>query len=220
MISGPGRHLPGLSAAVLAILTLAMLACGGPGGTAPDGGDVDPSSAGRERKPSGSVRQAGPPGGATIGELALAASPLPRHGRVRAAVEFVVDPGLHVNANPPTYDYLIPVSVGIEGTDAVRIVRTWYPDPEHRSFPYADEPYAVYQGSVVVGLELEASGEAPVGATALTVVLDYQACNDEACFAPARARTPLPVEIGPTDARPQPRASPLLARAPFSGDDG
>jgi len=160
------------------------------------------------------------PGGldrAGIGEIVLAATPLPRGGRVRAAVEVVVGPGLHVNANPPTFDYLIPISVSLEDTDVVRVSEAWYPEAEHRTFPYSEEPYAVYEGSVVVGLELEALADAPAGEVPVTVVLDYQACNDEACFAPARARAPLRVEIGPADAEPARRESPLLARAPFGG---
>lgn len=204
----PARPLPALLVSLLVVLlagsALGSAACGGPDAGDPVADDPDAGD------------PVTPPERAAIGEMALATTFLPRGGRVRAAVEVIVGPGLHVNANPPTFEYLIPVSVSLEGTDAIRVSRTWYPEAEHRSFPYSEEPYAVYEGSVVVGLELQADDDAPAGPTPLTVVLDYQACNDEACFPPARARAPLSVEIGPADARPEPRPSPLLARAPFA----
>ena len=151
----------------------------------------------------------------TVG--AVAAAPLVRGRTVRAAVALEVEVGLHVNANPPTYDYLIPVTLAIEGPEGVSLAETFYPDAEHVEFPYAEEPLAVYEGSVVIGMELEIAADAPMGDHSLEISVRYQACNDRACFAPANSKLALQVTVAPEGTVVEEVDSPLLSRAPFPG---
>jgi len=148
---------------------------------------------------------------------AVAAAPLVRGQTVRAAVALEVAVELHVNANPPTYDYLIPVTLSIEGPEGINVVRAFYPEAEHVEFPYADEPLAVYEGTVVIGMELEVAADAPLGDHNLELSVRYQACNDRACFAPANARLALRVSVAPEGAAAEAIDSPLLSMAPFPG---
>ena len=148
---------------------------------------------------------------------AIETTPMVRGGTVRAAVEIVIAPGFHVNANPPTYDWLIPISVSLEGPDGVELVDSYYPEAEHKKFPYDEKPFAVYEGSVVVGLELTVSAHAPLGEQNLQLKLDYQACNDEACYAPTATTLELPVTVAPAGSSVQTVESPLLKRAPSRG---
>lgn len=148
---------------------------------------------------------------------AVATEPLVRGQTVRAAVALEVAVGLHVNANPPTYDYLIPVTVSVEGTEGIDLTQAFYPEAEHVEFPYADEPLAVYEGKVIIGMELEISANAPLGERTIEVSVRYQACNDRACFAPANASLTLPVTVAPEGTVAEGIDSPLLSEAPFPG---
>jgi thiol:disulfide interchange protein DsbD len=154
---------------------------------------------------------------ARLTESAVGAEPLVRGESVRAAVALDVDEGLHVNANPPTYDYLIPIEISIEGPEGVEIARAFYPEAEHVTFPYAEDPLAVYERTVVIGVELEIDAEAPLGRTNLEISVRYQACNDRACFAPATATRTLPVSVAPAGTAIKTLDSTLLSRAPFPG---
>jgi thiol:disulfide interchange protein DsbD len=148
---------------------------------------------------------------------AIAAEPLVRGQIVRAAVALEVAMDLHVNANPPTYDYLIPVTISIEGQEGITLARSFYPEAEHVEFPYADEPLAVYEGTVVIGMELEIAADAPLGDHTIELSVRYQACNDRSCFAPANASLTLPVTVASEGTVAEEVDSPLLSRAPFPG---
>jgi hypothetical protein len=50
---------------------------------------------------------------------------------------------------------------------------------------FADEPVSVYEGTVTWEVALRAAPDAAGGVVPLRVYLDYQACNDEQCAAPA-----------------------------------
>ena len=152
---------------------------------------------------------------ATVKRAVTASSPLARGTTIRAAVEIQVAPGMHVNANPPSYEWLIPVELTIKGSEDVRVATTFYPEAIHKKFPYDEKPYAVYEDVFVVGLELEVSEDATLGEQPVQIVLDYQACNDEACFAPSKATLDLPLTIAAVGALITSSDSPLLKQAPF-----
>lgn len=132
---------------------------------------------------------------AKITHAVVGHEPMARGSTVRLAVEVEMLPGMHVNANPPTHDWLIPVEVSIAGADGVSIIESFYPEAERRKFPYDDEPYLVYQGTFLIGLLLAVDADIPAGGRELEVILDYQACNDEACFAPTKTSVKLPIMI-------------------------
>ena len=154
---------------------------------------------------------------ANLTEAAVAATPLVRGQTVRAAVALEVEAALHVNANPPTFDYLIPVTLEIEGPAGVSLAGTFYPDAEQVEFPYADEPLAVYEGTVIIGMELVIAADAPLGSQHLELSVRYQACNDRACFAPTKATLTLPVTVATEGTDAEQVDSPLLSQAPFPG---
>lgn len=141
--------------------------------------------------------------------------PMARGTTVRLALEVEMAPGMHVNANPPSEDWLIPVQANITGADGFNVLEAFYPEAESRKFPYADEPFNVYEGNFVIGLLLAVAEDIPAGGRQLEIVLEYQACNDEACFAPATTSARLPVMVVADADDAAAVSSPLLNRAPF-----
>lgn len=152
---------------------------------------------------------------ATITRAVTGHEPIARDNTVRLAVEVEMLPGMHVNANPPTHDWMIPVEVSVDGVEGVSVVEAFYPEAVSRKFPYDDEPYRVYEGTFVVGLTLAVDAGVPAGGRELEVILDYQACNDEACFAPTETSITLPIMVVVDPAQAVEVSSELLDRAPF-----
>ena len=109
------------------------------------------------------------------------------HGEIRQTgdhdelrVTVVIDRGYHVNANPATFDYLIPTSLSVEGVPDLRIE---YPAATFFKPQFAPDGLKVYEGRIVL------IGSAPKGTLvqrkSTTAALKVQACNDETCLPPA-----------------------------------
>jgi len=147
----------------------------------------------------------------------VGSSPVVQDSTVRAAVQIRVGRGFHVNANPASEDFLIATAVSV-AAPGVEVVGVFYPDPLERTFGFWPEPLKVWEGSVVAGVILRVTDAAPLGDTDLDFLVDYQACNDQACFAPAQvtARVPVVVAVAGTPARKV--ESPLLEKARFGED--
>ena len=134
---------------------------------------------------------------------------------VRVAVEVHMLPGMHVNANPPAFDWLIPVEVSVKGAEGVSLIEAFYPEPSRVKFPSGEEPYLVYAGRFVLGLVMAIAADIPAGGRELEVVLDYQACDDEACYLPTDTSIKIPIMIVADVGQSRAVSSPLLECAPF-----
>ncbi len=146
----------------------------------------------------------------------VATSPVARGSTLRAAVEIRVAEGFHVNANPASEDFLIATDISLaESAAGFDIGEVFYPPAHELTFGFWDGPLRVWEGSVVAGVELEVTETAALGYRNLEFTVLYQACNDEACFAPAETTTTVPVEVVETGTATRSLTSPLLSRAPF-----
>jgi len=143
--------------------------------------------------------------------------PMARSTTVRAAVEIKIAEGYHVNANPPSEDWLIPTEISVSGAAGVTVKEAFYPEAQDRTFEFWPEPLRVYEGDVVMGFLLEISADAEVGPHDLELTLRYQACNEEACFAPTSVKYAVPVTVAEAGTAPRTTSqSPLLSRASFA----
>lgn len=61
----------------------------------------------------------------------------------RLLVELAIEDGWHVNANPATFDYLIPTAASAEVPDGWPDAESEYPPGVMRTFEFADEPLSV-----------------------------------------------------------------------------
>ncbi len=146
--------------------------------------------------------------------------PMARGATVRAAVQIQIGDGYHVNANPPSEDWLIPTEVSVCGAPGVEVLEVFYPDADEKLFVFWSAPLRVYEGAVVAGVLLRVAEDAELGPHDLQFKVDYQACNNEACFAPNAATTSVPLSVGPAGAASRTLRSPLLERARFDGEPG
>lgn len=112
-----------------------------------------------------------------------------------AVVRLAIDNGYHVNANPPTFSYLIPTELQITSADVVSIDFITYPDPVTKKFSFAEKPLAVYEGTADLKVRFSATKTAPSGMHNLSAKLRVQACDDQVCYAPGSIDLKLPVNI-------------------------
>ncbi len=80
------------------------------------------------------------------------------HAVVR--VHLSIRPTWHINANPPSPDYMIPTLVTLRGGYGLTAGKAVYPEPRRLKVAFDDQPLAVYTDSAEVTLPLDAAAAA------------------------------------------------------------
>ncbi|MER3429100.1 MAG: hypothetical protein C4334_13615 [Pyrinomonas sp.] len=116
-------------------------------------------------------------------------------GRAEARVKIAVADGYHINANPPTYDYLKATELEVSPAQGITTEAPVYPPPVKRKFGFAPDELAVYEGREnLIRLPLRAA-QAASGDVALEAKLRAQACDDQTCYPPREIRFVIPVNV-------------------------
>lgn len=115
--------------------------------------------------------------------VAASARLRPHAGAVLLELTLQIEDGWHVNANPASFDYLIPTKLLIENAVPRRIV---YPQGKPFRARFAPESIQVYEGKVAIRAEF-----APGGSDGVRARLSVQACNETVCLAPSTLDVPL-----------------------------
>ena len=117
---------------------------------------------------------------------------------VHAAVTVVVLEGYHVQANPPSQEYLIPTKLDFTSLDGFALGKIGYPKPQ--IFRLQGDELATYTGTFAIDVPLTAAPTLQPGDYVLKGTLRYQACDARSCYAPTRISVELPVKV--TAAKP------------------
>lgn len=146
------------------------------------------------------------PGGPAIPtelvHVRAAAEPVAAGQVTTLRVHATVLDGWHVNANPPSEEYLVATAVELELPGEVTQGQASYPGGRRIALGFSEEPLSVYEGSFVVEVPLMAAADAEPGARPISGRLRYQACNDELCLAPASVSFTVALEITPPTGEP------------------
>jgi len=111
------------------------------------------------------------------------------------SVELVISPGFHVNANPATFSYLIATEVQPGKADGITVAdKLTYPPGKMETFPFADQPLAVYEGSVTIPIPITPAPGAR-GQRSIPFKIRVQACDSEQCYPPATLDASLPIDL-------------------------
>ncbi len=106
-------------------------------------------------------------------------------GKAGVRVALRVREGWHINANPPSLDYLIPTEVRLDGAGGLAASASVYPVAHEQKLAFEEKPLLVYDHEVVVTLPLRAAPDAAQGSHTLRGTVSFQACNDQVCLPPA-----------------------------------
>ena len=116
-------------------------------------------------------------------QVRAAAVSVPAGGQATVVVTLTVLPSWHVNANPPALDYNIPTTVSLQGTSGLTPGLVAYPAGKQQKFGFEDTPLLVYDGTAEVRVPITAALTA--ASATLSGTVEFQACNDQVCLAPA-----------------------------------
>ena len=115
----------------------------------------------------------------------LSADKLVAGTQVPFAVKATVAEGWHVNAQPPSADFLIPIKLTVTSTAGSQLVQTLY--PAGHTVEAAGMQVSVYESDVWMFGTLDVPAGAVGQTESLTFVTSYQACNDTNCLPEAKA---------------------------------
>ncbi|HSM15150.1 MAG TPA: protein-disulfide reductase DsbD domain-containing protein, partial [Thermoanaerobaculia bacterium] len=115
---------------------------------------------------------------------------------IRLAAVVDVEPGWHIQAHVPTFDYLIPTVLAVETPEGWSEPEVSYPPPIRYRFDFAEDELDVYEGRVRILVATAAPAGAAPGSFALRARLRYQACDDKQCLPPVEREAELSVELG------------------------
>lgn len=157
------------------------------------------------------------PSAATLVRAVAESLAVPPGGTGLLRVVARVEPGWHVNANPPSEEYLVPTEVEVALPVGLTAGAPRYPAGRSLRFAFAEEPLLVYEGEFTVEVPVDAVPAAASGKLAAKGELRYQACNDQLCLAPASIEFPVVIAIDPRAASTEPEPAPLVRAAAGDG---
>ncbi len=132
----------------------------------------------------------------------------------RLAVVLDLAPGFHVNANPPSLDFLVPTRLVPQAHPALRWGEVQYPPGEALAAEWAGPtPIRVYAGRTVLVVDGTVSPEAPLGPTILRLTLSYQGCAASTCYPPATRTVQVKARVVPAGTQAGPAYRDLFAAA-------
>ncbi len=134
----------------------------------------------------------------------------------RAKLELTIAAGWHINANPPSPDYMIPTRVTVVPGFGLTPQPPAYPAPQKLKLGFDPNPLSVYTQQATI--EVPLAGTQPVnGAHALRGKLTYQACNDQVCTPPVTIPFTVAVTVSGGVAESGAGAAPAESTAVASG---
>ncbi len=104
---------------------------------------------------------------------------------IRASVMADIASGYHINDHHPSLDYLIPTNLKFAPIDGFAVASILYPKGRVEKLAFSNTGLSVYEGKIEINAQLKVAPETPPGEYLLRGRLEYQACNDRACFPPS-----------------------------------
>jgi len=135
-----------------------------------------------------------PPAPAKIVHVSVAPVQVAAGGSAEAKLELTITSPWHINANPPSPDYMIPTQATLPAASGITPGKAVYPAAHQLKVDFDDKPLAVYDKAATITLPLRAAADAASGAHVLKGTLRFQSCNDQVCLAP----TSIPFQVAVT----------------------
>lgn len=110
--------------------------------------------------------------------------------------------GWHINSGHPSAAYYIPTRVSLASVHGIKVGEVIYPAAQNISLPFAPgESLSVYTGPVEFGIRITPLvTHKTERSAALTIRIDYQACNERECLRPAAVTKSMALPIEGLDA--------------------
>jgi Thiol:disulfide interchange protein DsbD, N-terminal len=106
-------------------------------------------------------------------------------------LELKILKGYHIQSNPASENYLIPVTATFETVDGIEIGEPVYPSGILFRLKGSQKDISTYEDTVRIKIPVQAKSKAKPGDVVLKGTLRYQGCDALLCFPP----TKLPFEV-------------------------
>ena len=114
----------------------------------------------------------------------LSTDRLPAGGTCRIVVLLDVKDGWHINANPPSPDFLKPTKLSFKSKSGVTLAEPIYPKGHGFKMEGEDMDAMVYEGEVAVYGTLTVPKSSGGVTDEMEITVNYQACNEKGCQPP------------------------------------
>ena len=112
-------------------------------------------------------------------QVFLSADKLVAGSEVPIAVKATIADGWHVNAQPPSADYLIPITLTVTGDQGTVLTQTLY--PAGHATDQGGLSVSTYEGEVWMFGTLKVPTDRIGQTETLSIATSYQACNAKTC---------------------------------------
>lgn len=116
-------------------------------------------------------------------------------GAASVEVRVQIAAGYHINANPPTHDYLRATKLELDAEPDITAGAPTYPRPLKKKFAFDPQPLAVYEQEAVIKLPLRVAANAARGERTLRARVNAQPCDDTTCYPPRNVETSIVLNI-------------------------
>ncbi len=152
--------------------------------------------------------------------IACSGDRFPAGGTYPIVIKLRIAQGWYIHGTRKSEGFIIPTVLSFEKSSGVRVADLRFPEPEERSFEYADMPMAVFSGEIRVRGRIVIEKTAPPGKRVVEGRLSFQACSSNSCLPPETIPVRLEIRVVPPasgGASVSPAAAP---GAGFSGSGG
>ncbi len=101
---------------------------------------------------------------------------------------------LHINSNKPSDEFLIPTTVKFSDSN-VKPGKITYPKATFQKFKFSESPLSIYKGLTVIKFTFTIPANFKDKEVKINAEVQYQACNEEVCFAPKKTKIILSAKV-------------------------
>jgi thiol:disulfide interchange protein DsbD len=121
-------------------------------------------------------------------------------GTLHAALQVTVPAGLHIQSHKPRDPSQIAAELKLSPAAGISVTELVFPPASDLPMPGFPEPLTVYQGRILIGVQLAVGKAVAPGNVSIPAELSYQACNDTVCFFPTHVSTTWTFAVVPASA--------------------
>ncbi|NIP39144.1 MAG: hypothetical protein GWO07_10835 [Candidatus Dadabacteria bacterium] len=110
-------------------------------------------------------------------------------------VKISVKDGYHVQANPASQEFLIPVNIENISAEGISFGKPEYPVGNPFKIETSDDPLSVYDGKFIITLPFETANDSEIAQTEVNGTFRYQTCDAKRCYFPRSIEFSVPVKI-------------------------
>ena len=110
------------------------------------------------------------------------------------AVIFEVKEGYHAQSNTPTSKNYLPFEVTLDADPAITAYAPIYPKGEDHEYGQLGK-LNVYTGKIIIYVPIDVKADAVAGEIKLNGIANYQACDDNVCYAPQKPKFTITTKI-------------------------